>query len=71
MNARHERQKCDTSDMSATRVRHEQHECNTSDTKNTSATRAKNFDFANDTSENIFLHPDISYIANVRLQGEE
>ena len=31
----------------------------------------KNFVFDNETSENIFLHPYISYIANERLQGEE
>ena len=31
----------------------------------------KNFDFDNDTSENIFSHPYIIYIANKRLQGEE
>ena len=31
----------------------------------------KNFDFDNDTSENIFSHPYISYMANERLQGEE
>ena len=37
----------------------------------TSVTRVKNFDFDNDTSEIIFSHPYISYIANERLQGEE
>ena len=31
----------------------------------------KNFDFGNDTRENIFSHPYISYIANERLQREE
>ena len=36
-----------------------------------SATRVKNFDFDNHTSENTFLHPYIIYIANKRLQGEE
>ena len=36
-----------------------------------SAARVKNFDFDNNTSENIFSHPYISYIANERLQGEE
>ena len=30
-----------------------------------------NFDFVNDTSENIFSHPYISYMENKRLQGEE
>ena len=52
-------------DTSVTRVLHERHECDTS------ATRLKNFDFDNDTSENIFPHPYNSYIANERLQGEE
>ena len=37
----------------------------------TSATRVKNFDFDNGTSENIFSHPYIIYIANERLQGEK
>ena len=37
----------------------------------TSVTRVNNFDFDNDTSEIIFSHPYISYIANERLQGEE
>ena len=63
-------------DTSATRVEHEcytqrtrvQHECYTNDTR---ATRVKHFDFDNDTSENIFFTPYISYIANDRLQGEE
>ena len=36
-----------------------------------SATRVKNFDFDNDTSENIFSHPCIYYMASERLQGEE
>ena len=31
----------------------------------------KNFDFGNDTSENIFSYLCISYMANERLQGEE
>ena len=31
----------------------------------------KNFDFDNETSENIFLHPYISYIANERLQAQK
>ena len=47
---------------------HERHDSYTS--KRTS-TRAKNFDFDNDTSENIFSYPHISYISNERLQGEE
>ena len=31
----------------------------------------KNFDFDNNTSENIFSHTYINYIVNERLQGEE
>ena len=41
------------------------------DTNDTSATRVKNFDFNNDTRENIFSHPYISFIANEISQGEE
>ena len=37
----------------------------------TSATRVKNFDLNNDTSQNVFSHLYISYMANERLQGEE
>ena len=37
----------------------------------TSAKRLKNSDFDNDTNENIFSHPYISYMANERLQGEK
>ena len=48
-----------------TRVRHA---CYMNDT---SATRVRNFDFDNDTSENIFSHLYISSMANERLQGEE
>ena len=63
---RHEQHGCYTKDMSATRVLHEQHECDTS------ATRVKIFDFDNDTSENIFSHPHIGYVAKEILQqGEE
>ena len=58
----------DTSATRATQVQHEWHECYTNDT---SETRRKNFDFDNETSENIFSHPCISYMANERLQGEE
>ena len=58
----------DTNNTSATRVRQKQQECYTN---NTSATLVKNFDFDNDTSENIFPDPYISYIANERLQGDE
>ena len=31
----------------------------------------KNFDFDNDTNENIFSHPYISYMENETLRGEE
>ena len=54
----------DTRDTSAERVKHERRKCGTS------ATRVKNFDFDNDTSEIIFSHP-YSYIENKRLQGEK
>ena len=50
-----------------TRVRHEQHEF---DTNVTNATRVKNFDFDNDTSENIFSHPYIYFMASEILQQE-
>ena len=50
---------CYTNDTSVTRVLHERRECDTS------------FDFHNDTSENIFSHPYINYMANERLQGEQ
>ena len=63
--ARHERHEWDTS---ATRVLHERHECYTNDT---SATQVKNVDFDNDTMENIFSHPYISYMTNEKIQGEE
>ena len=62
----------------ATQVRYKQHECDTSNTSATRTTRVKNFDFDNNTSENMFSHPEnifshpyISYIANERLQREE
>ena len=45
-----------------------QHEYGTSVTR---TTRVKNFDFDNETSENIFSHPYISYMPNERLQGEK
>ena len=75
----HERHKVDTSKTRATRVRHDHYTNDTSATWvlhkrhecDTSATRVKNFDFDNDTSENIFSHPRISYMANEILQGEE
>ena len=68
---RHERHDLDTSDTSTTRatqkirVRHKGY------TSDTSATRVKNFDFDNDTSETIFSHPYISKMSNERLKGEE
>ena len=37
----------------------------------TSVTRVRNFYFDNDTSENIYSQPYISYMENERLQGEE
>ena len=40
-------------------------------TSDKSATRVKNFDFDNGTSENIVSHPNISYMANEKLQREE
>ena len=49
-------------------ARHERHECDTNDT---TAIRVKKVDFDNDTSENIFSHPYISYMANKRLQVKE
>ena len=52
----------------ATRVRHKYY------TNNKSTTWLKNFDFVNDTSENIFSHPYIYYIYYMeieRLQREE
>ena len=39
----------------------ERHECGA----------VKNFDFDNDTSKNIFLHPYIYYMVSERLRGEE
>ena len=84
--ARHERHECDTNatrvwhewDMngtSATQVRSSttwttrvRHKCYTN---NTSATGVKNFDFGNDTSENIFSQPYNYYMASARLQGQE
>ena len=72
--ARHEQHECNTndtsatrtlrvwlewdmSDTSATRTTWVRHKCYTNDT---SVIRIKNFDFHNDTSENIFWHPYIS-----------
>ena len=48
-----------------TSARHERQECDAS------ATRVRNFDFDNDTNENIFPNPYIGYMANERLRGEE
>ena len=68
---RHERHECDTNETRATRGRHK---CFTNDTSatrvhkcDTTAKQVKNFDFDNGTSENIFSHPCISYMANERL----
>ena len=61
---RHERHECDRSATRTTRVRHERHECDAS------VPWVKNFDFDNDTSENIFSHSRIRYTANERLQEE-
>ena len=61
----HEQHECDTSNKSAIRVRRR---CYTNDTI---ATRVKNFDFDNSTSENIFSHVYISCKANERLEEEE
>ena len=47
---------------------HEQHKCYTN---HTSVAWVKNFDFGNDTSENISSHSYIIYMANEKLQGEE
>ena len=61
----HERHECDTSNKSATRVRRRCY------TNGTIATRVKNFDSDNSTSENIFSHVYISYKANERLQEKD
>ena len=53
--ARHERHEFNTSAERATRVQHECH------TNGTCTTLVKNFDFDNDTSENIFWNPCIYY----------
>ena len=77
--ARHEWHEYNTSETRMRRVRHEwntiaiqttrvRQECYTD---NKSTTRVENFDFNNDTSENICSHSYVSYIANRRLQGEE
>ena len=56
----------DTNDTSGTSaVRHEW------DRSNTIATQAKKFDLDNKTSEDIFSHACISYVANERLQRQE
>ena len=49
----HDRRECNTS---ATGVLHKRHECDTN------PTQAKNFDFDDDTSKNIFSHPYTYYI---------
>ena len=50
----HEQYECNTSNTSAAQVRHE------SDTNDTSATWVKNFDFQNETRENMFSHPTLA-----------
>ena len=62
------------STIRVTQVQHEQQECNTSATRptqvrhkcDTSATQVRH-----KTNENIFSHPNISYMADERLQGQE
>ena len=62
----------DTCDTGVTRVQHE-YDRNTTlvYTNEMSATRVEDFDFDSDTSENIFSHPCISYMANKTIQGEQ
>ena len=43
----------------------------TSDKSGTWTTQVRNFYFDNETTENIFSHPYISYITNERFQGVE
>ena len=62
------RHECNTSNTSATKTTRVRHECYTYDR---SATLVKNFNFDNDTSKNIFLHPYIYYMLSEKLQGEE
>ena len=62
---------CNTSETKRHECNSSAHKCYTNDMSPTRTTRAKNFDFDNYTSENIFSHPCISYMANERLQGEE
>ena len=71
----HKQHECNTSETQTTRAgvsavltTREQYETYKNDA---SVTRVKNFDFGNNTTENIFSQPYISYIANERLQGEE
>ena len=61
----------DTRNTSVTQLIHEQHERHECYTNDTCATRVKNFDFDNDTSENILRHSCIYYMARERLQREE
>ena len=72
---RHKQHECNTSETQATRVgvsailtTREQHETYKNEA---SVTRVKNFGFANNTTENIFSHPYISYIAIEILQVEQ
>ena len=72
----------DTSDTSATRATRVRHKCDSSATRttrvrrecysnDTSAKRMRYFDFDKETSENIFSHPYITFMANETSQGEE
>ena len=63
--ARNELHKCNTSVTQTTGVRHECY------TNYTIVAQVKHFDFDNDTSEKIFSHPYISYVANERLLADE
>ena len=54
--------------MSATRTTQMRHDCYTN---GTSVAQVKIFNFDKYTSENIFSHSYISYIANEKLQEEE
>ena len=67
-----ERNECDSNNASAWRVLHEQQQCNKSATRTTQVRyKWKKFPFDNDTTENMFSQPYISYMANERIQGEE
>lgn len=67
--AMYEWHECNKSNINETRVRHKKHGCK----KNiTILTRIKNFDFDNNTSGSIFLHPYITYMTNRKIiRGEK